>query len=94
MPSSVFRSYQHGHHLVLPLVPSLASVSFLHSSSEQDTKKANSEQFDDFVVTHIQQTLTIHYTGNFMPWHRWFVYSYETALRDECNYTGYQPVSI
>lgn len=50
-------------------------------------------QFDDFTVTHIQQTLTIHYTGNFMLWHRWFVYQYESALRNECNYTGYQPVS-
>lgn len=48
-------------------------------------------QFDDFVVTHIQQTLTIHYTGSFMPWHRWFLWSYELALRDECGYTGYQP---
>lgn len=44
-------------------------------------------------MTHIQQTLTIHYTGNFMPWHRWFVYQYETALREECGYDGYQPVS-
>ncbi|EFX04978.1 tyrosinase central domain containing protein [Grosmannia clavigera kw1407] len=48
-------------------------------------------RFDDFVAVHIQQTLTIHYTGNFMPWHRWFVHTYETALRDECGYTGYQP---
>ncbi|KAL1582993.1 hypothetical protein WHR41_08227 [Cladosporium halotolerans] len=48
-------------------------------------------RYDDFVVTHIQQTLTIHFTGNFMPWHRWFVYSYEKALRDECGYRGYQP---
>ncbi|KAK3994269.1 putative tyrosinase [Cladorrhinum sp. PSN332] len=48
-------------------------------------------RFDDFVVTHIQQTLDLHYTGNFQPWHRWFVYQYEKALRDECGYTGYQP---
>ncbi|KAF5618744.1 tyrosinase central domain protein [Fusarium sp. NRRL 52700] len=48
-------------------------------------------RFDDFVVTHIQQTLTIHYTGNFQPWHRWFLYTYEKALRDECGYKGYQP---
>ncbi|KAK4164116.1 putative tyrosinase [Cladorrhinum sp. PSN259] len=48
-------------------------------------------RFDDFVVTHIQQTLALHYTGNFQPWHRWFVYQYEKALRDECGYTGYQP---
>ncbi|WYZ37128.1 hypothetical protein EsH8_II_000634 [Colletotrichum jinshuiense] len=48
-------------------------------------------RFDDFTVTHIQQTMTIHYTGNFMPWHRWFVHLYEKALREECGYTGYQP---
>ncbi|KAH8646195.1 hypothetical protein BX600DRAFT_390610 [Xylariales sp. PMI_506] len=48
-------------------------------------------RFDDFVVVHIQQTLTIHYTGNFMAWHRWFVHLYKKALRDECGYTGYQP---
>jgi tyrosinase len=50
-------------------------------------------RFDDFTVVHIQQTLNIHYTGNFQPWHRFFVYTYEKALRDECGYTGYQPVS-
>jgi hypothetical protein len=49
-------------------------------------------QYDDFVVTHIQQTLEIHYTGNFLPWHRWFTWSYENALRSECSYKGYQPV--
>lgn len=48
-------------------------------------------RFDDFVVTHIQQTLDIHYSGIFQPWHRWFVYQYERALRDECGYEGYQP---
>ncbi|KAF3014290.1 hypothetical protein E8E14_011866 [Neopestalotiopsis sp. 37M] len=48
-------------------------------------------RYDDFIVVHIQQTLSIHYSGNFMAWHRWFVYLYETALRDECGYTGYQP---
>ncbi|KAH9428180.1 hypothetical protein MCOR02_011668 [Pyricularia oryzae] len=48
-------------------------------------------RFDDFTVTHIQQTLNIHYTGNFQPWHRWFVYTYEKALREECGYKGYQP---
>ncbi|KAH8888541.1 Di-copper centre-containing protein [Thozetella sp. PMI_491] len=47
-------------------------------------------RFDDFTVVHIQQTLSIHYSGIFMPWHRWFTYQFETALREECGYTGYQ----
>jgi len=48
-------------------------------------------RYDDFVAVHISQTLTIHGTGNFLSWHRYFVYTYEQALRQECGYTGYQP---
>ncbi|KAI3544086.1 hypothetical protein CSPX01_05841 [Colletotrichum filicis] len=48
-------------------------------------------RFDDFVATHINQTLTIHYTGNFLSWHRYFTWQYEEALRNECGYEGTQP---
>lgn len=48
-------------------------------------------RYDDFVATHINQTLNIHYTGNFLAWHRWFTWQYEQALRNECGYTGSQP---
>jgi tyrosinase len=60
--------------------------------------KSNPEQvpgaktrYDDFVAQHINQTLSIHRTGNFLSWHRYYVYAYEKALRDECGYDGYQP---
>ncbi|KAI4948928.1 hypothetical protein J4E91_005390 [Alternaria rosae] len=48
-------------------------------------------RYDDFVAQHINQTLAIHGTGNFLSWHRYFVHGYETALREECGYKGYQP---
>ncbi|CAN9439131.1 unnamed protein product [Alternaria alternata] len=48
-------------------------------------------RYDDFVAQHINQTTTIHGTGNFLSWHRYFVYGYEKALRDECGYNGSQP---
>ncbi|KAG5930873.1 hypothetical protein E4U60_006720 [Claviceps pazoutovae] len=48
-------------------------------------------RYDDFEATHIRLAAKIHGTGLFLPWHRHFVYLYETALRDECGYTGYQP---
>ncbi|RBQ78445.1 hypothetical protein VDGD_05971 [Verticillium dahliae] len=48
-------------------------------------------RFDDFVVTHVQQTMSIHGTANFLSWHRYFVWAYEKALREECGYRGYQP---
>lgn len=48
-------------------------------------------RYDDFVWTHINQTLIIHGTTNFLSWHRYFTWTYEQALRNECGYTGYQP---
>ncbi|KAJ5168519.1 uncharacterized protein N7482_004113 [Penicillium canariense] len=48
-------------------------------------------RYDDFVATHINQTLEIHYTGTFLAWHRYFVYEFEQALRQECGYTGHYP---
>lgn len=50
-------------------------------------------RYDDFVAVHINQTLSIHGTGNFLTWHRYFTWAYENALRQECGYNGYQPVS-
>jgi tyrosinase len=40
---------------------------------------------------HINQTLSIHGTGNFLSWHRYYTWAFEKALRDECDYKGYQP---
>ncbi|KAL2062516.1 hypothetical protein VTL71DRAFT_6782 [Oculimacula yallundae] len=48
-------------------------------------------RYDDFVAVHINQTLSIHGTGNFLGWHRYFVFTYEQTLRNECGYKGYQP---
>jgi tyrosinase len=48
-------------------------------------------RYDDFVATHINQTLFIHGTGNFLSWHRYFTWAYEQVLRNECGYKGYQP---
>lgn len=33
----------------------------------------------------------IHNVGVFLPWHRLTVWTYESTLRSECNYTGAQP---
>ncbi|KAH8901110.1 Di-copper centre-containing protein [Thozetella sp. PMI_491] len=48
-------------------------------------------RYDDFVVPHMNLTLVIHETANFLSWHRYYVWTYEKALREECGYTGYQP---
>lgn len=48
-------------------------------------------RWDDFTATHQRQALVIHNTGMFLAWHRWFLASWENALRTECGYTGHQP---
>ncbi|KAF1365762.1 Di-copper centre-containing protein [Lizonia empirigonia] len=61
------------------------------SNSDPSLVPGARNRYDDFVGQHINQTLSIHGTGNFLTWHRMFVYSYEKALREECSYEGYQP---
>ena len=44
--------------------------------------------YDDFPYVHMHVGNSTHDTAGFLPWHRYFVHLYETALRDRCNYTG------
>lgn len=48
-------------------------------------------RFDDYIVVHVQQTMRNHGSTFFLPWHRYYVWHYEQALRTECGYKGYQP---
>ncbi|KAJ5970516.1 uncharacterized protein N7479_000434 [Penicillium vulpinum] len=48
-------------------------------------------RFDDFVATHINYTFNVHLSGLFLPWHRHFIWLWESALRDECDYSGTLP---
>ncbi|KAL4917021.1 hypothetical protein BDW62DRAFT_218367 [Aspergillus aurantiobrunneus] len=49
------------------------------------------DRFDDFAATHINYTAVIHRNGVLLPWHRHYLYLWETALRDECGYNGTVP---
>ncbi|KAF7594647.1 hypothetical protein BBP40_008737 [Aspergillus hancockii] len=49
------------------------------------------DRLDDFVVSHINYTNYIHFNGVLLPWHRHFVFLWETALRQECGYKGSVP---
>ncbi|KAK7046422.1 hypothetical protein R3P38DRAFT_3307777 [Favolaschia claudopus] len=35
--------------------------------------------------------LQIHFTGLFLPWHRWYVAVYESALKERCGFKGVSP---
>ncbi|PVI06676.1 Di-copper centre-containing protein [Periconia macrospinosa] len=48
-------------------------------------------RYDDFVVVHMNMTPSVHSTANFMHWHRYYIWAYETALKTECDFKGSQP---
>jgi tyrosinase len=47
--------------------------------------------WDDIVYMHMDLNHIIHFTGLFLPWHRWYVHFVETALRTKCSFTGTSP---
>ncbi|KAF9869972.1 FAD binding domain-containing protein [Colletotrichum karsti] len=72
----------------------IRAVKCLFSSPSQTDPSLNTgarNRYDDFAAQHINQTMTVHVTGNFLTWHRHYIWSYEQALRNECGYTGYLP---
>ncbi|KAL2259021.1 hypothetical protein VTK26DRAFT_7446 [Humicola hyalothermophila] len=60
------------------------------STLEPGVAPGSTNLFEDFVYVHMNQTLWIHNTGNFLTWHRWFIQVYETKLRN-CGYNGALP---
>ncbi|GAB7364090.1 hypothetical protein MBLNU230_g4642t1 [Neophaeotheca triangularis] len=48
-------------------------------------------RWDEFVATHIDMTMNIHVTADFLAWHRNFVHLLEEDLRNLCGYVSYMP---
>ncbi|CCO36484.1 hypothetical protein BN14_10620 [Rhizoctonia solani AG-1 IB] len=51
----------------------------------------SSSRYDDFVYAHMDTNVRDHFTGLFLPWHRWYLTAFEKELRTKCSYTGYLP---
>ncbi|KAH8670203.1 hypothetical protein BGZ60DRAFT_527687 [Tricladium varicosporioides] len=48
-------------------------------------------RWDDLMFAHINSTNVVHDVGGFLPWHRLYMHTHLTMLKEECNYTGVQP---
>ncbi|KAH9882065.1 hypothetical protein J1614_001237 [Plenodomus biglobosus] len=72
-------------------ISAVQCMSKLPSKTPESVCPGCKNRYDDFVGVHIQQTFSIHNTGNFLAWHRYFTYAYEQTLRNECGYKGSQP---
>lgn len=49
-------------------------------------------RYDDFVAYHMTHAMNLHDNIHLFGAHKYYVFLFEQALRNECNYTGYQPV--
>lgn len=72
-------------------IQSVLCLQKLPSQTPSDLAPGARSRYDDFVATHINQTQTIHFTGTFLAWHRYYIWNFEQALRNECGYTGDYP---
>ncbi|KAG9120199.1 hypothetical protein FRC07_004393, partial [Ceratobasidium sp. 392] len=52
---------------------------------------AGVSHYDDFVYAHMDSNIKDHFTAIFFPWHRWFLHTFEEALKKECGYKGTLP---
>ncbi|RYP25699.1 hypothetical protein DL768_011394 [Monosporascus sp. mg162] len=58
---------------------------------EEGVAPGAKSRFDDYVAVHISMTDDVHFVSQFLSWHRYLLWTYERALREDCGYTGYQP---
>ncbi|KAI6626321.1 hypothetical protein MCOR08_007232 [Pyricularia oryzae] len=61
------------------------------SQAPKDEFPGALNRFDDFVAFHMTQAGPLHGPTNLFAAHRYFIWAYENALREECGYKGYQP---
>ncbi|KAF8477673.1 Di-copper centre-containing protein [Russula ochroleuca] len=74
----------------LPHNPALAP-SVDPSDSVIPPVNASSSYYDDIVYMHMDLSTRVHFTGYFLPWHRWYVHVFERSLEHKCGYRGVSP---
>ncbi|TFK97259.1 Di-copper centre-containing protein [Pterulicium gracile] len=51
----------------------------------------SSSYWDDLVYIHMDLNIRIHGTGQFFPWHRWYLHIIEKDMKTKCGYQGSAP---
>jgi len=60
-------------------------------STKPSMSVTNDTLYDDFPRVHELTSPTAHKSAPFLPWHRYYIHSYETALKESCGYSGSLP---
>lgn len=66
----------------------LRSTQCLFTSPSKTALPGTKTRWDDLVSLHALHALQIHSTGQFLPWHRYYLHVHEKLLRSECGYKG------
>ncbi|KIX09128.1 uncharacterized protein Z518_00206 [Rhinocladiella mackenziei CBS 650.93] len=61
------------------------------SQLDQTLYPAATNRYMDYAVTHVNLTRTVHLSGFFLTWHRYFLHLFEEDLAKQCGYTGSFP---
>lgn len=70
----------------------VSAISCLTNRPSAGTSFAPStSRYEDFVVTHQKMTPQVHGNAIFIHWHRYFLHTFEQALRTECNFNSAMP---
>ncbi|KAJ7624811.1 Di-copper centre-containing protein [Roridomyces roridus] len=72
----------HDPNLVATVDPAISGIGSIDTSASY---------YDDLVYMHMDLNVKIHFTGLFLPWHRWYMRVFEKALQIKCGYTGALP---
>lgn len=64
----------------------------LPPKSDPETFPGALSRYDDFVAYHMTHAMQLHDNLHLFGAHKYYVWLFEEALRNECGYTGYQPV--
>ncbi|KZM23764.1 Tyrosinase [Ascochyta rabiei] len=52
---------------------------------------ASKSRYEDFVALHQTLTPRVHQNAKFLLWHRYYLWTFEQILRDDCGFTGPLP---
>lgn len=77
------------HHEKLSYIHGIQCLMRLPSQNSPQVVPAATSRWLDFTATHVNLTLSIHYSGLLLPWHRHFLYLLEGALKTDCGYPEY-----
>lgn len=77
----------------LPAASQLAFVDAIYclTTLPPQLPAPSTSRYEDFVATHQALVQTVHGSGVFLFWHRYFLTAFESALRNECGFTDPLP---